>query len=105
MSGAKQFDWAKAARLIEERKPEGAVDAGLAEDWYWTAATIWENGKPVIPDMFAAHLSSTWATPTIRFPTAEGHEDIECWVPREGNFDPCRHWPDLPRPELIRGAP
>ncbi|MBA4315599.1 MAG: hypothetical protein C0422_09790 [Alcaligenaceae bacterium] len=58
----KVFDWIKAAHLINEHKASEA-DAGLGEDWSWTAGAILKNGLPVHdPYTF---LASTWATPQI----------------------------------------
>lgn len=70
----KVFDWDKAAKIIKERKPETA-SAGLAEDWFWTGGTIYENGRPV---KSATYLASTWATPVLRF---DG-EEIVCYRPK-----------------------
>ena len=56
------FDWDKAARLIQERKPECA-SAGLRDDWEWTGGTIYKDGEPVMDDY--TYLSSTWAVPEL----------------------------------------
>jgi hypothetical protein len=42
----KTYDYKKIKQLIEENKSEIiSVSAGMHEDWFWTAETIWENGK------------------------------------------------------------
>lgn len=51
------FDWDKAARLIQEKKPKWAT-AGLRGDWEYTGGTIYEDGKPVMDD--ASNLE--WVT-------------------------------------------
>lgn len=58
------FDWEKAARLINERKPR-IVEAGLSGDWEWTGGVIYKDGKPVFDDY--TFLASTWAVPEICF--------------------------------------
>ena len=71
----KVFDWDKAAKIIKERKPETA-SAGLAEDWFWTGGTIYENGKPVKNEY--TFLASRWATPVL---ILDG-EEIDCYQPK-----------------------
>ena len=56
------FDWDKAARLIQEKKPKWAT-AGLHSDWEYTGGTIYEDGKPVMDDY--TYLASTWAVPEL----------------------------------------
>ena len=82
----KVFDWDKAAEIIKERKPETA-SAGLSEDWFWTAGTIYENGRPV---KSGTYLSSTWATPVLRL---DG-EEIVCYRPKGYNgWNEDTRWP------------
>lgn len=80
----RSFDWEKAARIIKEKKPIVA-EAGLAEDWYWTGGTIWENDGPVYGQPYT---SSYWATPVL---VCDG-EQQECWTmgPKQ---DPSKVWP------------
>lgn len=56
------FDWDKAARLIQEKKPKWAT-AGLHSDWEYTGGTIYEDGNPVMDDY--TYLASTWAVPEL----------------------------------------
>jgi hypothetical protein len=68
------FDWEKAARLINERKPDEA-EAGLAGDWSYTGGLIWRDGAPVSRDESYTFLQSFWAAPQIEM---DG-ERIDCW--------------------------
>jgi hypothetical protein len=89
----KVFDWDKAVDIILSRNPQHA-DAGLVEDWSWTAGSIYEYGKPVSKEDYYAHLCSTWATPVLRI----DDETIECWImesqiPKEwGDTDNPAHY-------------
>lgn len=71
----KVFDWDRAAQLIKDRKPKEAI-AGLSEDWFWTARTIFFDGKPVIHG--GTYLASTWATPYWSSTTARRFPAGEC---------------------------
>ena len=57
------FDWEKAIELLEKFKPERA-EAGLHQDYHYTAGTIVEKGK--ILKEHGAYLGSYWATPILR---------------------------------------
>jgi len=57
------LDWSKLEAFIEERKPV-EVSAGLLDDWFWTAATVYENGE--WQDRDRAYVTSTWATPGFK---------------------------------------
>jgi len=64
----KCFNWPEAARLIRAYQtlyPERdcTVVAGLYEDWFSTADTIYENGAPKLDT--CAYLVSNWATPVL----------------------------------------
>lgn len=81
------FDWAKAARIIRERKPKEA-SAGLHSDWEWTGGTIYEDGKPV-KDSYT-FLASTWATPELDI---DG-EIIDCYIMQNGTkWNSDTKWP------------
>jgi hypothetical protein len=69
------FDWAKAARLVKERKPTIA-SAGLRGDWEYTGGEIWKDGKPVPEEETYVYLASTWAVPELEL---DG-EVVECYV-------------------------
>ena len=57
------LDWAKVEQFIEERKPV-SVDAGILNDWFWTAARVYENGEWL--DRDRAYVTSFWATPGFK---------------------------------------
>ena len=98
-SPSKVFDWDKAARIIKERNPEKAA-AGLSEDWFWTGAVIWNDGK--ISDEWKPYLKSYWATPVIVLESALDWEEIECWIPaEETEWDENTHWPESARKILL----
>lgn len=50
-------------RFIKERKPV-EVSAGILNDWFWTGATVFKNGKWVKDNH--AYTSSNWATPGFK---------------------------------------
>lgn len=80
----KTFDWHKAADILRERQPQEA-DAGLEEDWNWTAGCIWEGGKPRKKDknrpLGGPYVVSSWATPVLRIHGENGeHVTIPCFV-------------------------
>lgn len=57
------LDWKKLEKFIEERKPV-EVSAGLLDDWFWTAATVYKDGQ--WKDRDRAWVSSPWATPGFK---------------------------------------
>jgi hypothetical protein len=57
------LDWKKLEKFIEERKPV-SVDAGILNDWFWTADTVYENGE--WKDRDRAYVTSSWATPGFK---------------------------------------
>lgn len=89
----KVFDWDKAAQLIKEKKPKEAI-AGLSEDWFWTAGTIFSNGKPVTNG--CTYLASTWATPVL---ILDDEEKIPCWRMQSETpgWDADTEWPESAR--------
>ena len=58
------LDWKKLDEFIKKRKPV-EVSAGILNDWFWTAATVWENGK-YLKDKHRACVSSYWAIPGFK---------------------------------------
>lgn len=91
------FDWHKAARILKERAPMEA-DAGLKDDMFWTAGTIWRDGKPFLEGY--AYLKSIWATPILCI----GDEEIECSVSAdETDWDADTVWPESAL-AIIKGA-
>lgn len=72
----KTLDWEKVRQFIAERAPV-SVAAGLLQDWYYTAATVYENGAFV--DDHGAYVTSYWATPGIKATMQNGDViEVEC---------------------------
>lgn len=67
------LDWKKLEAFIEERKPV-EVSAGILNDWFWTAATVYENGE--WKDRDRAYVTSSWAQPGFKA-TMENGDVIE----------------------------
>jgi hypothetical protein len=80
----KKYDFDKAKQLIAENEDNlENASLGMHEDWFWTAETVWENGK------FSQELNnetmiggingSCWATPAIKLSFKDGSQKmIEC---------------------------
>lgn len=70
------LDWPKLHQFVADRKPV-SVSAGLLQDWFWTAATVYENGKWVEDNR--AYLMSTWATAGFKAEMPNGDcVEVEC---------------------------
>jgi len=63
------LDWKKLEKFIKERKPV-SVDAGILNDWFWTAATVYENGE--WKDKGNAYVASSWGTPGFKAKMGNG---------------------------------
>jgi len=74
------LDWKKLEQFIKRRKP-AEVSAGILNDWFWTAATVWENGR-WSKDKDRAYVSSSWATPGFKA-TMKNGDVIEVAAYRE----------------------
>lgn len=59
----KTLDWSKLEAFIKEREPV-EVDAGIIDDWFWTAATVYKDGE--WQDRDRAYVTSSWATPGFK---------------------------------------
>jgi len=57
------LDWKKLEQFVSERKPK-EVSAGILNDWFWTAATVYEDGE--WKDRDRAYVTSSWATPGFK---------------------------------------
>lgn len=87
----KYYDNEFIRKYIEENKEEiKSVSVGMLEDWFWTAATIYENNdyieeyKEDIKNkktLLAMGISgSYWATPIMEVEKNDGNtEKIECY--------------------------
>lgn len=69
MTDYNTIDWKKLRAWVAERKPV-RVQAGLVCDWFWTAATVFENGKWVRDHR--AYTMSYWATAGFEAEMANG---------------------------------
>ena len=74
------LDWKKLDEFIKKRKPV-EVSAGILNDWFWTAATVWENGR-YRKDKNRAYVSSFWAIPGFKA-TMKNGDVIEVAAYRE----------------------
>ena len=67
----------KYSDLLEE------ASLGMAEDWYWTAETIYENGvflENIDAEEIGGISGSFWATPTIRLTFKDGSDKfLDCY--------------------------
>jgi hypothetical protein len=81
----KKYDFAKARDLIEsEKEILASASLGMHEDWFWTAETIWKNGKYAVNLATVAKIAgisgSSWATPVIKLEYNDGRERfLECF--------------------------
>lgn len=82
------FDWDKALKIIE-KYPNCCIDAGMDEDWFWTADTIYDGKRRVKNDVWT---DSVWATPVCRVCTDEGILTIPCYTTKKQEC-PC-WWPE-----------
>lgn len=57
------LDWQKLEQFVSERKPK-EVSAGILNDWYYTAATVYEDGK--WGDRGRAYVTSSWGIPGFK---------------------------------------
>lgn len=57
------LDWEKLETFVAERKPI-EVSAGILNDWFWTAATIYKDGQYI--ENHGAYTHSCWATPGFK---------------------------------------
>jgi hypothetical protein len=68
----KYYDPSKIKEIIEGRKADVVcAEVGMAEDWFWTAETIYKDGKYTKSMSgntveIAGIISSYWATPEMR---------------------------------------
>jgi len=78
----KRYDFEKAKSIVESRKDE-IIEAslGMYEDWFWTAETVYENGKWKRTlkkgDKIAGIDGSYWATPALMIQLKNG--ETECY--------------------------
>lgn len=78
----RKYDYSKAIEIIGSNLLKGLTEAsmGMAEDWWWTAVTVWEDGG-FVQDLakrpeLAGIDGSSWATPAIRLRFEDGTEKL-----------------------------
>lgn len=91
----KELDFKKAKEIIEMNKDNiDYVVGGLAEDWGYTSATIFMNGKYVERDednFESFYGSSYWATPSVEIKYKDGtYKMFECY--KEGKNSEIPDW-------------
>jgi len=57
------LDLEKLNEFVTDRQPV-EVSAGVLDDWFWTAATVYENGEYM--QDHRAHTYSSWGTPGFK---------------------------------------
>lgn len=77
----KNYDYNKAKQIIGKDVDLSTASLGMAEDWTWTAQTIWEDGNftvecddPSGRILVAGIDGSNWATPTLVLSYKDGRE-------------------------------
>jgi hypothetical protein len=63
------LDWGHIKKFVAERNPV-EVSAGLLDDWFWTASTVYKDGKWI--DDHGAYDHSYWATPGFKATMSNG---------------------------------
>ena len=80
------YDYGKAKKLVQKYSDTLEVAClGMAEDWFWTAEEIYEDGRLVCdlsekPEI-GGICGSTWATPSLYFKFKDGREEMrDCYI-------------------------
>ena len=76
----KTYDFNKAKSLIENTPNVESASLGMHEDWFWTAETVYEEGKFTIElnddTQIGGINASKWATPTLQLCFSDGTEKM-----------------------------
>lgn len=83
--GSKVLDWDRAREIC--RGTDEHVYAGLAEDWTYTSAMIYDGEKFVEERLGNLYVFSRWATPVVRIGYVG--DGVECWKYAETEDDPA----------------
>ena len=81
-----KYDYASAKEFIQANADKiDSVSMGMAEDWYWTAETVFSNGKFEIniddEPPIAGIKSSHWATPSMLVVMKDGSvKMLDCFT-------------------------
>lgn len=82
----KRFDYDKAREICKNEYVKYA-EGGLREDWFWTAGTIYENGK--FDENGIGYDHSIWATPVIEYTTIDEQTYVlDCFIDDNVKEDP-----------------
>lgn len=80
------YDYGKAKKLVQKYSDTLEVAfLGMAEDWFWTAEEIYEDGRLVYdlseePEIVGLR-SSSWATPSLYLKFKDGREEMmDCYI-------------------------
>ena len=89
------YDFKSAKRYIQMHSDIiDSASLGMAEDWGWTAETVYENGRFLVDldecESIAGISGSSWATPTleIEFKHNDTTEQKPCFVGEVGGQKP-----------------
>lgn len=77
----RKYDYQKAKKLIQESVGLASASLGMAEDWFWTGETVWENGEFKkeldTPGLLLGGIDgSSWATPSLMLVFSDGVERL-----------------------------
>lgn len=82
----KMYDYENAKKLVQKYSDTLEVAClGMAEDWFWTAEGIYEDGRLVYdlseePEI-AGIRGSSWATPSLYLKFKDGREEMmDCYI-------------------------
>lgn len=82
----KMYDYGEAKKLVQKYSDILEVAClGMAEDWFWTAEEIYEDGRLVYdlsekPEIGGIRGSS-WATPSLYLKFKDGREEMrDCYT-------------------------
>lgn len=91
---AKEYDFQKAKRIIEENKNRlKMASLGMQEDWFWTAEDVFSESEYTLDlesaEMIAGIPGSEWATPVIELEYLDGSREVfECFIGESERFRP-----------------
>lgn len=93
-----KYDFASAKRYIQMHSDLiESASLGMKEDWWWTAETVYKEGKFLIDlddaDEIAGISGSGWATPSIEVVFKDGHEEVkDCYIGNVGGEGQKPDW-------------
>ena len=78
------YDFELAGKLVQKYSDLlEEASLGMAEDWYWTAETIYEEGKftdTLSKEVVGGIKGAAWATPTVLLTFKDGTEKfLDCY--------------------------